>query len=492
LSYQTSGLECDQANAAIDMPRRFGADFTMPTQLEVFADAPAAASKTSQKLLALLRKRLRQLLRAALGLVLAAGVFAIWWVTSLNGLPDIGDPFDVDAIRSFRIPDDENALTFLRRAQEMLILMPELPRVVRATAPTVGWSQADPKLRAWVEANLPAFELFQQGADQTDGAWQPSGQLYWQNYPMINHGGLMWVALLEGGRRQENGDLAGAWNCYRAVLRMTTHIRRRGRLDWRLDLNVLHAALRQRLLTWATDPKTTIPQLRRALDEAVLSQPKPEWDAFSLKLEYLELNRQLEPSGNQIHDIMEQDLPYRLGELEVPPHLAEYLYAGNRFLKHEPQRSQRALRLLFANWLAHVQIPELRQKRPAVRALISLGASESSIPLYPVSPLAPADARVISPHEVANWLVSANDIKILLFHCIWPFVFKRELSGHRELIISLAGELYRRERGAIPPSEKSLVGTYLSPLPDDVSADDDDGTAPTVGFSRVTDKAQPK
>jgi hypothetical protein len=454
----------------------------MLTQSESPAAAPAAVSGTSRKLLQLLRKRLRQLLRVtivlAIVLALAATALAIWWLTSLNGLPDIGDPFDVDAIRGLKIPDDENALTFLRRAQEKLVLLPELPQAVRAAAPTVSWSQADPRLRAWVEANRPALELFQQGADRPDGIWQPSGQFYWQNYPMLNNAGLMWVALLEGGRRGESGDMAGAWECYRAVLRMTTHVRRRGQLNWRFDANVLHTALRKRLATWAADPKTTIPQLRRALDEAILNQPKPEWDAFSLKLEYLELNRRLEQSGRQIHEL-EAELSYRLGGFEVPTNLAESLYAGHRFLKHEPERSRRALRLLFANWLAHVEFPELRQERPAVRALISIGTSTSSIPLYPVSPLAPAGARVISPREVASWLVSTKDVKKVLYNCDWPFVFNQERRGHRELVISLAGELYRRERGVLPPSEEALVGTYLESLPDDGWADLDDGTVPT-------------
>jgi hypothetical protein len=41
-------------------------------------------------------------------------------------------------------------------------------------------------------------------------------------------------------------------------------------------------------------------------------------------------------------------------------------------------------------------------------------------------------------------------------------------------------EIYLRERGRRPPSEDALVGTYLKSLPDDGSADLDDGTAPTV------------
>src|SRR6516225_5591991 len=88
----------------------------MPTQSE----SSAAVTETSSKTLRLLRKRLRQLGRVtlvlAIGLTVAATALAVWWLTSLNGLPDIGDPFDVAAFRTFRLPDDQNAFTFFRRS----------------------------------------------------------------------------------------------------------------------------------------------------------------------------------------------------------------------------------------------------------------------------------------------------------------------------------------------------------------------------------------
>ena len=190
----------------------------MLTQHDIPALAPAAVSGTSQKLLQSLWGRLRQLVRVtlvlAICLVLAATALAIWWMTSLNGLPDIGDPFDVNAIRGFTVADDENALTFLRRAHERLLSFPVLPPTVHIAAPMVTWSQADPMLRAWVEVNRPALELFQMGAARSDGIWKSSGPYYWQNNPMINTGGLIWVALPEGERRGDNGNMAGAWACY--------------------------------------------------------------------------------------------------------------------------------------------------------------------------------------------------------------------------------------------------------------------------------------
>jgi hypothetical protein len=110
----------------------------MPTQSE----SPAAVRGSASKTLQLLRKRLRQLGRVmlvlAIGLALGGTALAIWWLTSLNGLPDIGDPFDVAAFRAARIPDDQNAFTFFRRAAEKLTPWPDLPRAVGLSAATVS------------------------------------------------------------------------------------------------------------------------------------------------------------------------------------------------------------------------------------------------------------------------------------------------------------------------------------------------------------------
>jgi hypothetical protein len=466
-----------------------GDDLAMTTEVEETAVATAVVNSTSRTLLALLRKRLRQLWKATLGLViftvLTAGVLATWWLTSLNGLPDIGDPFDVAAFRDFQIPDDQNAFTFLQRAQAKLTPLPELPQSARALTPTAGWSKLDPKLRAWVEANRPALELFQQAANQSDGVSQPAGDPYWwQSYRVVGPGGLIWLALLESGRRAESGDSAAAWDCYRTVLRMTTHLRRRGDMPLRYHANAVHTALRRRLATWAADPKTTIPQLRRALEESVETKPRPEWAEYGLRREYIQLMSLLDQSQNPIHMALEEDLSYRLGDMQVPTDLAVYVFAGRRVLLREPERSRRALRLLFANWLAHVAVPDLRQKRPAVRASFSSGKRNRTVPLYPMSSHAPTGARVLSPHEVASWLVTTIDAKQYFDGALWPSVRNQELMGYRQLVILLAEELYHRERGVLPPSEEALVGTYLQTLPDDGSADVGDGMTPTVTDSR--------
>jgi hypothetical protein len=120
------------------------------------------------KTVELMRKRLRQLLRfivvLAVCVAVAATALAIWWLNSLNGLPDVGNPFDVAALRAFGIPEDRDAFVFFRRENDKRSSFPLWVNGEDSSA-TAAWSVADPKVRAWVEANRPALGLFLQGAD---------------------------------------------------------------------------------------------------------------------------------------------------------------------------------------------------------------------------------------------------------------------------------------------------------------------------------------
>ena len=122
---------------------------------------------------------------------------------------------------AFNIHEHENAFTFFRRANDKLTPCPLSPSEERSAA-IVAWSEADPKLRAWVEANRPALELFQRGAERPDGISRRPGEPYSGRHSEdLGPHHLTLLALVEGGRRAEGGDMAGAWDCYRAVLRAT-------------------------------------------------------------------------------------------------------------------------------------------------------------------------------------------------------------------------------------------------------------------------------
>jgi hypothetical protein len=445
----------------------------------------------------LLRKRLRQLLRVVVVLAacvaVAATAFVVWWLNSLNGLPDIGDPFDVAAFRAFRIPHDQNAFAFLRRAHEKLTPI-RCGEGLRPDAARFSWSIADPASREWAGENREALELFLQGADQLDAslpAGEPAGNM--------DLGNLTWVAFLEGSRRQESGDTAGAWDCHRAVLRMITHIRRRGGPLQRYSAKRANPTLQRRLADWAADLRTTIPQLYAALEEVLRNQPNSDWDLFAIKSGYLELMREIEqPMPLRIQQEIEGEWRIGRGDMALSPTMVDGLESARRLLLREPERSRRVLRLLCAHYMAHLETRELPPRKPAVWAWFSYLTSTNpvtkgtiSVPLYPVSPGAPAGARALPPQELARWLVATLDARLRLVqgHSYeWPWPPDRvadrrgvaDRKAYRELVIMLATEIYRRERGTLPSSDEALVGTYLKSLPDDRSPDVYDGTAPIV------------
>jgi hypothetical protein len=255
-------------------------------------------SGTSQKTLQLLRKRLRQLARVmravTIGLAVAAGALAIWWLNSLNGLPDIGDPFDVAAFRATRLPENRNAFILFRQAEEKLTPQAFLPPAVNRSAVIAAWSKTDPRLRAWVEENRQALELFQKGAQLADASLDLSGDPLTFHNSEVNPNTMIVLVLLEGSRPQEKGDMAGAWDCFRAALRATALVSRWEHL-WEIRLYFGCNWVRQRLATRAADPRTTIPQLHATLDEALKTEPRPDWDSHTLKLRYLEVMRALVP-----------------------------------------------------------------------------------------------------------------------------------------------------------------------------------------------------
>ena len=137
-----------------------------------------------------------------------------------------------------------------------------------------SWSTANPKLREWAGENREAFELFLQGAEQADAANPAREPTDYRSF----HVGWSTLALLEASRRQESGDTAGAWVCYRGVLRTITHLRRRGSTLQRQDAREASRPLQRRLTDWATNPRTTPAQLHTALDEVLKNEPNPDWD----------------------------------------------------------------------------------------------------------------------------------------------------------------------------------------------------------------------
>ena len=151
---------------------------------------------------------------------------------------------------------------------------------------------------------------------------------------------------------------------------MATHTRRRGSLNQRIDLYHYWGGLsRQRLATWAADPRTSIPQLHRALEEALKSKPKPDWDSFAMKAGYLAMKRSLEqPVPSAVQQDVGWEYHFGVADMQLSSDMAGYLDSGWRFVLREPERSRRVLHLVYANWLA--QAEPLEPRKPASRGFV--------------------------------------------------------------------------------------------------------------------------
>ena len=118
-------------------------------------------------------------------------------------------------------PDEQNAFTLVRRANQKFTPMP------------LNLNVGDPRVHDWFEANRPLVDLFIQAAECADGISGPEDVDNGRYYPIeSNWGGTLFaMTYMEGGRRADSGNMAGAWDCYRAILRMYVHLRRRERLN---------------------------------------------------------------------------------------------------------------------------------------------------------------------------------------------------------------------------------------------------------------------
>jgi len=202
--------------------------------------------------------------------------------------------------------------------------------------------------------------------------------------------------------------------------------------------------------------------------------------AIRIPDEQLEIMQLLDDPNGYLQHGQGLDLLYRFGDMQLPPDAAARVYAVRRFLIREPERSRRVLRLVFANWLAQSEIPPERWPKPAVKVLVPVLNEKVGVPLYPVGPEAADGARVRSPRQIGEWLVATHDGRRVLGSPLRAPVRLEERRTYRDLVILLASELYRRERGGEAATDEALVGTYLKRLPADPSDELGDGTIPTI------------
>jgi len=411
---------------------------------------------------------------------LAVMVIWFWGVRKLDGLPDVGDPFDVEeARRPIVMPDGDNAYVLYTEAKGKLTRLPAT--LSRVDFPELTWSRAGSEVRDFLEKNREAMELWRQGSERPDALYNQPGRLAVDTLlPVVQElRTLANLAGLEGSRQAVNGAMDQAWVWYRAILRSSRHVGKHGVIIERLVGASIHEKALPRILRWAADPRVDADLLRQALDDTLAAEAMTPPLSEALKIEYLMYLRDLEELR-----VMVGEVPMPGGRFGWLEQMAAATGAKPQIQRirlratNDVERSRRALRLLFANWLAQVDKPAKDRARIAI---------QKPNLIYAPDPTAPPSARALAPADLDK-AIDCTSLAQVIFRPIDPAstggtpmarspwegdgLLARETRHRAVLIVKLAAELYRREHGQPPATAGSLLGPYLKVLPEGTERDD--------------------
>ncbi|WP_435011508.1 hypothetical protein P12x_002821 [Tundrisphaera lichenicola] len=427
-------------------------------------------------------RRVRMRARRRLGVVFALGVpalmaacFLVWWGTQLWGLPDLGDPLDLEASGTIDIPADRDAFVEYRHASSMLGRpWPKLAWTKTGEAdPDEEWSRADPAWRGHVEANRDALSAWLRGTGRPEAIYhQPRDMTPDTELPVVEDiQGLARLASLEGTRLQEAGDLDGAWAWYLGILQSSRHVGRHGCMIERSIGVRLHELACRRLSTWAADPRVEAGLLREALDGVIAADALTPPASDGVKVEYRLFLRVLAEHGDKLDRSLDTVYSDPNGDLSgywrhwaVPNTARSTARELALLLKQERERSLRVARLLAANWLAQVDKPSRLRARMAHHDPL----------IFESGPGDPPSSRALSPEALAGWYQSSFIARRWIGdRSRWLASLDAERARQARLVVLLASELHRRERGEMPASPEELVGPYLESLPEGFDAPED-------------------
>jgi hypothetical protein len=417
--------------------------------------------------------------RLFVGLAVASIVVSfiwIWGIRRVDELPDVGDPFDVaEARQPIVIPDADNAFVIYAEAKRQRLTYPAELRHVDYT--TVIWSKAAPNVREFVEKSRPALETWRAASERPDALYhQPDDIAMDTLLPLIQDmTELGRLAALEGSRHEEKGELVQAWRWYRAILRTSRHVGRHGVLVERLYGANAHVVAANRILHWAADPRVDANLLRQALDDTLAADALTPPLSESLKLTYVVYTRDLDELRVLVNDI---PMPGgKSGWLEKMVGAAGLKVPIQRFrlrATNDVERSRRAARLMFANWLTQKDKPSSKRAPVAI---------QKPLLIYRFDPGSPAAARGVDPAvldkaldhaTIAREIFHPDDLGSQFPKTPWEGdgPLAREPRRRAVLIVKLAAELYRREHQQSPATAGDLLGPYLKVLPEGIARDD--------------------
>jgi hypothetical protein len=414
------------------------------SQLEI-SDKP---SRKLRLLLFLLSPKVAIPLMILLALLAAPFMYRMH---QINKLPDIGDPFDVEAFGTVEIPDEENAFVEYRAASKLLVgiswTSARIDELVKALEE--GLPAASPDIRKWVLGNRPAMELWRKGTEKPDALYhQPKDvNVFTELNFSQNLRELAQLAVIEGLWLEEAGELQEAWKWYRAMYRNSRHSGRYGTLIQRLLGASIQLMASNSIERWSRNPRVTSEHLKQAIQQlkSDYRMTAPSSDAY--KVEYLTLQNSIA----DYYGVEGMVLPFDKIEL------SESMQTVGFFLDGEPELSRRVMQHIWQNQLAHIDKP-LHERPNRTSHIYDMLFESSSVPA--------GGSSFSTLEEIESAIESSDLIRLLLpVFTLFDEAIRREQLRHRALIVVLATQWYKREHGEFPEKIDDLLDGYLDEIP---------------------------
>jgi len=407
-------------------------------------------------------------LATAVLIVLAAPV--CYRVCEVFSIPDVGEPFDVEAFASYRLPDARNAFVHYRKAIELFVPPHKVLESYPATHPQEflesqsaageGWEHAIPAVRRWVALNRGSLDELKHGAELAEGLGRPLSEALDAGIAFDTGSELRECARLEaveGARLTAEGRVAEAWDCYRSLLRLSRHMAMHAHLLSSFSGGAIGNLGVYGGVHWSAQKSVGAADLKKAISDVLSVEEMRTPASDTIKIEYLGL-RLFASRGV-------------FGGMTFRPWV--------RFTGY-PAEFGRSARLIVANLLAQADRPRYLRTpvHPGVFKLFELDPTSAPNPMLrppdeversAISSVGPVSKALhwISP-EAADEL-AAYDPREMITVLYGAYQAEDNAQTRRAgLLLALALQLHYREHGEFPAALDELVKRgYLKSIPAD-------------------------
>ncbi len=367
----------------------------------------------------------------------------------LARIPNVGEPFDIEARYALVVPDDENAYVEYREAAALYVAPSPQVEEDREAVIEYGWSHATPELEQHLRDNEPALSAWRRGTEKDDAQYYLTTDLHMYLALPVDDAltKLARDALAIARKLEADGMASEAWRWYRVAIRSSRHCGRNGGFVERILGTQIFSRTADRLVDWSADTRLSSEHLLFAVADVRLAEKLTAKTSSLLETEYITAMSTISHyesgrEGAQWPDALQQEISTDRFSL---------------FIRAEPEVTRRIFRFHLRNHLLFCDRPPFQ--RPLQRGVPNLFD----------------DARGLTVGE-DTWEIS--DMQAAFERSILTQFFLYSTSHlyervDRELVhlaclpVVLAGQAYHRDHNRFPATLGELVPDYLPEIPID-------------------------